>query len=285
MKLKKKVASAMSVISPTLATKIKFYYNFHRALDLNNPQTLDEKIQWLKLNTYRDNKLVMQCADKYQVRAYVEECGCGEILNELLFAWDKPEEIVWDELPQSFVIKCNHGCGYNLLCFDKSALDIQDAKRCLDEWYSEDYWKISAEIQYREIPKKLICEKYIGDGSTLYDYKIYCFNGVAKYVMVCIGREHGTPKFYFFDRDWNFCPITKDGLEAEDGFSIEKPGNFDEMIRYADILCAPFPFVRVDLYDVEGKIYFGELTFTPASGFDTNRLPETDKMFGELLDI
>lgn len=285
MEMKKKISSALSVLSPVLATKIKFFMNFHRRLDLNSPKTLDEKIQWLKLNFYRDNPLVSKCADKYRVREYVQDCGCSEILNELLFVWDKPEDVDWEALPKAFVIKCNHGCGYNLLCPDQDKLDLVQAKKQLTEWYNEDYWKISAEIQYKPIPKKLICEKFIGDGKELIDYKIYCFDGVARYVMVCVGREYGTPKFYFFDRDWNFCPLTKDGRQAPKDFYIEKPQNYDRMIRYADILSAPFPFVRTDLYDVDGHILFGELTFTPASGFDKNRLPETDRLFGGLLDI
>ena len=270
---------------PVIATRIKYRYNFHRGIHLRNPRTLDEKIQWLKLNTYRDNPLVTQCADKYLVRAYVEECGCGEILNDLLYVWDRPSDIRWECLPESFVIKCNHGCGYNLLCRDKAGLDIREAQERLTAWYNEDYWKISAEIQYRRIPKKLVCERFIGDGSSLYDYKYYCFNGKAQYVMVCTGRELGTPKFYFFDRDWNFCPITRDGKQAPAGFTLPKPAAFDKMTEYADKLCKPFPFVRTDLYNVEGKVIFGELTFTPASGLDTNRLPETDLFFGGILKL
>ena len=285
MKLGAAVWGTVCACSPVLATRIKYRYNFHRGIHLRDPRTLDEKIQWLKLNTYRNNPLVSQCADKYLVRRYVEDCGCGEILNDLLYVWDRPEDIEWDSLPGSFVIKCNHGCGYNLLCPDKAKLNIQEAQERLTAWYQEDYWKISAEIQYRPIKKKLICEKFIGDGSSLYDYKFYCFNGKALYVMVCAGRELGKPKFYFFDRDWNFCPITRDGKKAPEGFTLPKPDAYEEMIRYAEMLCKPFPFVRTDLYDVDGKIIFGELTFTPASGLDTNRLPETDALFGDILKL
>ena len=279
------VWGTLCACSPVFATRIKYRYNFHRGIHLRNPRTLDEKIQWLKLNTYRDNPLVTQCADKYLVRAYVEECGCGEILNDLLYVWDHPSEIEWDRLPESFVIKCNHGCGYNLLCRDKAGLNVQEAQKQLTAWYNEDYWKISAEIQYRKIPKKVICERFIGDGSPLYDYKFYCFNGKAQYVMVCAGREQGKPKFYFFDRDWRFCPITRDGKNAPEGFTLPRPEAFDRMMEYAEKLSRSFPFVRTDLYDADGKVIFGELTFTPASGLDTNRLPETDLLFGSMLKL
>ena len=285
MRLGAAVWGTLCAFSPVIATRIKYRYNFHRGIHLRNPRTLDEKIQWLKLNTYRDNPLVTQCADKYLVRAYVEECGCGGILNDLLYVWDHPSQIEWDRLPESFVIKCNHGCGYNLLCRDKAELNVQEAQKQLTAWYNENYWKISAEIQYRKIPKKVICERFIGGGSPLYDYKFYCFNGKARYVMVCAGREQGKPKFYFFDRDWRFCPITRDGKNAPEGFTLPRPEAFDRMMEYAEKLSRPFPFVRTDLYDADGKVIFGELTFTPASGLDTNRLPETDLLFGSMLKL
>lgn len=285
MRLGAAVWGKLCEVSPVIATRIKYRYNFGRGIHLRNPRTLDEKIQWLKLNTYRDNPLVTQCADKYLVRTYAEERGCGEILNDLLYVWDHPSDIEWDRLPGSFVIKCNHGCGYNLLCRDKAGLNIQEAQKQLTVWYNEDYWKISAEIQYRRIPKKVICERFIGNGSPLYDYKFYCFNGKARYVMVCTGREQGKPKFYFFDRDWRFCPITRDGKNAPEGFTLPRPATFDQMIEYAEKLSRPFPFVRTDLYEADGKVVFGELTFTPASGLDTNRLPETDMLFGSMLKL
>ena len=134
-KLSKWFKQTLTRISPKLNTRVLYLTKFKKPINLNNPQTLDEKIQWLKFNTYYQNPLVTQCADKYAVREYVEKCGCGEILNELYGAYDKVEDIPWDSLPNQFVIKWNFGCGQNLIVFDKSKLDIEDAKRELNQWY------------------------------------------------------------------------------------------------------------------------------------------------------
>lgn len=263
-----------------------------KKLDLSNPSGLNAKIMWLKFNTYRDNPLISKCSDKYAVREYVTDCGCPEILNELYGVWERAEDIDWEKLPNAFVLKCNHGCGYNWLCPDKRTADRQDALTRLKQWMSEDYWLEFAELQYRDIPKRIICEKYLGESLT--DYKFYCFNGKPLYVLVCIGRTDGqpshvpgleNPKFYFFDRSWNMQPLTNDSLHCSEGMSIPRPENLDQMWEYAEKLCGPFPFVRTDLYDTKGKIVFGELTFTPAAALDNGRLPETDRLFGELLRL
>ena len=279
------VGKVLSYISPTLASKYWYYQCFDRKLDLNNPVTLNEKLMWLKLNTYRNNPLVTQCADKYRVREYVKQAGCPELLNELYGVWDSVDEIPWDTLPDAFVMKCNHGCGYNILCPDKKNLDISDAEEKLDRWMHEAFWRRLSEVQYQHIPKKIICEEFLGSGEDLYDYKIYCFHGKAEYLLVCAGREKGKPKFYFFDRNWNLAPITRDGKNAPADFTIEKPARLEQMLQYAQQLAAPFPFVRVDLYYVKEKIYFGELTFVPSAALDDSRLPETDILFGEMLDL
>ena len=284
-KLAARVYYTLSPISPEFTSKLMYRRRFKRPLDLNDPKTLNEKIMWLKLNTYRNSELVTKCADKLRVREYVQEKGCGDILNELYGSWTSPDQIPWDELPESFVLKCNHGCGYNLFVSDKSQVDRKSVEKQLSVWLREDYWRNCAELQYRDIPKRIICEKYIRTDSTLYDYKIYCFNGEPKYILVCIGRERGTPGFYFFDSDWNFCRITRDGKRAPADFTVTKPDNLAEMLECARRLSNPFPFVRVDLYDADGRIIFGELTFTPSAALDTARLPETDVMFGEMLRL
>lgn len=276
---------SLAPFCPTLCSRILYLRRMGRKLDLKNPQTLNEKIMWLKLNTYRDSALVTQCADKLRVRDYVQQAGCGKILNELYGYWSSPLQIPWNELPDSFVFKCNHGCGYNLFVPDKKAIDQESLKKQLSVWLRQDYWRLNAELQYRDIPKRIICEKYINTESALYDYKVYCFNGEPKYILVCIGREYGTPGFYFFDCDWNFCRITRDGKRAPEDFEVPKPDNLEEMLEYARLLSEPFPFVRVDLYDADGSIIFGELTFTPSAAMDTGRLPETDEMFGKILQL
>lgn len=280
-------AALLTAISPTLNTKHRYKKRFGRKLDLKNPKTLNEKILWLKLNTYYKNPLVIQCADKYAVRKYIESCGCGELLVELYGAYDKVDDIVWDELPDQFALKWNFGAGMNLICDDKSKLNITEAKKKLKKWGKCKYWLENSEMQYKYAPKKLVCERYLSDGNGLLplDYKVYCFNGKAEYVLTCIGREHGRPKFYFFDKNWQLCRINRDSKAAPEGFSVEKPACIDKIFEYAETLSAPFPFVRVDFYAINDKPYFGELTFTPAAGLDSSRLPETDLFFGTLLNI
>lgn len=281
--------STLTRISPRLNTEIVYFFKFKRPINLKNPKTLDEKIQWLKLNTYLNNPLVKQCADKYKVRNYVKECGCEEILNELYGSYNTVDEIPWDKLPNSFVIKWNFGCGQNLIVKDKSKLIIEEAKQQLRNWYNlhNTYYLYYSEMQYQGIPPKLICEKLIEteDGGLPVDYKLYCFNGKANCVLVCTKRQSGHPEFYFFDRQWELKRYNKKGMEAPTNFTVPQPQNYEKLFDFADMLSKPFPFVRVDFYLEQGKITFGELTFTPCGGFDVNRLPSTQMLFGEMIDL
>ena len=183
-KLGRRFKQMLTRISPKLNTKVVYLTKFKKPINLKHPQTLDEKIQWLKFNTYYQNPLITQCADKYAVREYVEKSGCGEILNELYGVYDWVEEIPWETLPNQFVIKWNFGCGQNLIVFDKSKLDIEDAKRKLNEWYKirNTFYLTYSEMQYKGIPPKLICEKLIEteSGDVPVDYKLYCFNGKTR---------------------------------------------------------------------------------------------------------
>ena len=281
----------LSLISSELNTRVVYWMKFKKSIDLDHPKTLDEKIQWLKLNTYRNNPLVNQCADKYRVRAYVEECGCGGILNQLYGVYDSVEEVPWGNLPNQFVLKWNFGCGQNLIVKDKSKLNIDEAKQRLKKWYRlrNTFYLTYSELQYRGIPPKLICERMIEtqDGSLPVDYKLYCFNGVPHCVLVCTKRgemEHGA-QYYFFDRNWNLLRYNKRGKEAPSDFTLPKPEGIDRLFEYAAILSKPFPFVRTDFYLENGEVIFGELTFTPCGGFDVNRLPETQIKFGEMVDL
>lgn len=278
---------AFSGISPVVCSKFLYYKAFHRKLNLKNPQTLNEKLMWLKLNTYRDNALVNQCVDKYAVRSYIKKQGCNELLNELLGVWDKSDEIPFSKLPQRFVLKCNHGCGYNIICHDKNQLDWEEVRHKLDKWLKEDFWRRFAEINYRRVRRRIICEAYIEDShqNVPVDYKFYCFNGHARYVMVCAFRGEGDVKYYFFNRQWQLERINPASKAAPANFQLPKPARLDDMFEYAERLSAPFPFVRVDLYAVEEQIIFGEFTFTPAAALDTSRLPETDHMFGRILEL
>lgn len=277
-------------ISPKLNTKYVYRRTFGKPIDLQNPTTLDEKIQWLKLNTYYNNQLVTDCADKYKVREYVEKCGCGEILNQLYGVYDNPEEINWDELPDKFVIKWNFGCGQNFICKDKSQYDWQNVKRMLKKWKKAHgtFYRERSEMQYKNISPKLICEKLIEteSGELPNDYKLYCFNGIPDCALICTNRlSAGHANYYFFDKNWNLLRYNKMGLEAPKNFTLPKPINFEKLFDYATMLSKPFSFVRADFYLENGIITFGELTFTPAGGFDRGRLPQTQKLFGDMLNL
>ena len=245
-----------------------------KKLNLKNPQTLNEKGMWLKLNTYYNHPLITECCDKYLVRNYIKRAGCEEILNRLLGVWDSPDEIDFDILPNKFVLKCNHGAGYNLIVDNKSKLNIVEIKKQLAKWLKEDYWKLYAETQYKFIQKKIICEQYIETENSDWpnDYKFFCINGRCDCVMICKERKTGVPKFYYFDRALKYHPeyfyITPTEEEKILPEEILFPQNIEEMFRFAEKLAKPFPFVRVDLYNEKGKIIFGELTFLSCGGID-----------------
>lgn len=284
--VKFKAVSALSPVAPELVSKIRYKNVFGKNPDLKTPKTFNEKLMWLKLNEYADDPLVSQCSDKYAVREYVTKCGLEHTLNELLGAWDHAEEIPWDQLPERFALKCNHGCGYNLICQDKSKLDVKNAVKQLNAWMKDDFWKEYAEVHYRTIPKKIICEKYLeGKGNALpVDYKIYCFHGEPVYIGNFIERDIVTDEILrgYFDLDWNPSPVFKGEMQPE---LFERPKTLETMLDYARILAKPFPFVRVDFYEVDGKIYFGELTFTPTGCLATYYTEEAQMKLGEMLHV
>ena len=264
----------LSSISPVYASKRLYKRALGKKLNLKNPQTLNEKCMWLKLNTYYNNPLITECCDKYLVRNYVRRVGCEETLNELLGVWDSPDEIDFNKLPNEFVLKCNHGAGYNIVCYDKYTLDIEKTKLQLRKWLKEDYWKLYAETQYKFIDKKIIAESLIKTKSNALpeDYKFFCINGVADCVMICKERATGHPKIYYFDKNFKYYPeyfyLNPTVEEVKLSVNIDFPDNIYRMFEYAEKLSKPFPFVRVDLYNENGKIIFGELTFLSSGGIE-----------------
>jgi len=279
----KPLRKIMSSISPELNTRYLYRRVHGKTLNLENPKSFNEKLIWLKLNTYNNNDLVTQCADKYRVREYVKEKNLGYLLNDLIDAYDTPEEIEWNRLPTKFVLKGNHGAGYNIICDDKSKLDINKAEKQLKKWMKEDYWKPYAEINYKYISKKIICEKYLdtNEGFLPIDYKIYCFNGVPKAILVMSDRDTEIDAV-FMDNDWNFISnVSKYKNEK----IPKKPSSLDEMLEAAKRLSEPFPFVRVDFYQYRNQPIFGELTFTPSGGLVVSQTAIEGKGMGELLKL
>lgn len=272
-------------ISPEFSAKAHYYIKFKKKLNLRNPTNFNEKIQWLKFNEYKGDIYTL-CADKYKVREYIISKGCGEILNELYGVYDNPQAIDYDALPEKFALKCNHGAGYNIICENKSLLDIEKTNKQLNEWLKQDFSSHFVEPQYKKIERKILCEKFIENefGGFPDDYKFYCFNGKPYAVMVCIGREKGTPKFYYFDMNWNPLPF-EDTIELiNDNQLPEMPEGFHKMKEYAFKLATDFKFVRADFYLLNGQVIFGELTFTPSAGLDVT-LQEADVILGGQLKL
>lgn len=260
----------------------KFRLLMGSELDLDNPKTFNEKLQWLKLHDRKPEytKLV----DKYLVRDYIREKLGEEYLIPLIGVWDSPEEIDFDALPDKFVLKCNHNSGLGMyICKDKSQMDTEKVRRELRRGLAQDYYLTGREWPYKDVPRKIICEKFmINEGEKdLKDYKIQCLNGKIDHIFVCVGRsEPGNLRYYFFDRDWNHLPYSVQDSDDEVYLGSLKPKNLEKMIEIAEILCVNHPEIRVDLYEINGKVYFGELTFFTSSGFDDTITPEADAEIG-----
>lgn len=270
---------------PYLKRKFKSIMGYE--LDLSNPKTFNEKLQWLKLNN-RNPKYTMM-VDKYKAREYIKKELGEEYLIPLLGVWDNPDQINFKKLPNQFVLKCNHNSGLGMcICKDKSKLNISKTKRNLKKGLKQNYYLTGREWPYKDVPRKIICEKYITNNSLsneLTDYKFFCFDGYVDCVMVAIERNSGNPKFYFFDNKWQLLKYNVRGKETSNDFSLPKPSKLSEMFTIASKLSKNLPFARVDLYLSNSQIYFGEITFFPDSGFDNNILPEIDKYFGDRINI
>jgi len=281
-KIRRKMQCAVyKLTSPEFVSKIYFKHVLKYKLDLKNPKTLNEKIQWLKLYEWPNNELAIQCADKYRVREYIKKSGKEEILNELLFVWDSEKEIDWEKLPQSFVLKCNHGCGYNIICANKDKLDESAVKKQLRNWLKENFSLFNAEPHYAKIPPKIICEKYLG--ANIVNYNIYCFNGKAVFLSVAGGLGEGTDTYLtYYNSDGSLADFKNKSYEAR---SQQLSPLLKEMIQTAEHLAGELPMVRVDLFDVDGKIVFSEMTFTPGGGLIPFSSLEADKKLGKMLDI
>lgn len=264
--------------------KLFYYYAYGKFPKLLDPVTFDEKIQWYKLN-YRKPEMT-RLADKYEVRKYVEEKGLGKILNDLYFVKSKISVDDLKDLPDSYVIKATHGCGLNIINKNGSLIDKERVVKDANRWMRLNHFYHGREWAYKDIKPQIICEKYLENEefTELIDYKFYCYGGKPEVVFICVGRfsEDGV-KYNAYDMDWNRIYTTK----GKAGVDIEfnKPGNFDEMKEAARILASDYPFIRVDLYSLEGKTVFGELTFYPDSGIVPFSPDKYNYFFGNLFKI
>ena len=271
------------LFSDKIYLKWNYYLIMNKKLDLKNPKTMNEKLNWLKL--YHRDPLLTTLVDKIAVKSYVSNILGADVVCPLIHVWDSVEEIDLNQLPDSFVLKTNHSGGNTgvVICKDKSTFDLSEAKRKLQESLDAKVYQRSREWPYKNVQRKVFAEEFLGDN--LIDYKFYCFNGYVDCVMLCLDRQLGPPKYYFFDKDWHLCRYNKRGKNAPADFTLPMPPNIEKLFHDASVLSKGFPFVRMDFYDVNGKIYFGEYTFYPSSGWDPNYLPETDLYFGSLIDL
>lgn len=264
--------------------KLFYYKRFGRSLNLDDPQTLNEKLQRLKLNNKNPHYTTL--VDKIKVKdALRDEIG-DKYLIKTLGVWDCFDDIDFDKLPNQFVLKCNHDSGSYYVVPDKSKMDKEAARKKLSKGLRTNYFYLGREWPYKNVKPQILAEEFIGkNGKVPEDYKIMTINGTAANMMVCTDRDSGTTKYYFFDKSWKLIRCNKWGELAPEGFSLPKPEAFDEMINLAEKLSKNLPFARIDLYEVEGKIYFGEITFYPNNGFDTNLYYEEDLRLGQMLDL
>lgn len=254
-------------------------------LNLDNPRTFNEKLQWLKLYDRRPEYTMM--VDKYKVRDYIAKKIGAEYLIPLLGVWDDPDEIDFESLPNQFVLKCNHNSGLGMcICRDKSKLDIQKVKKDLRKGLKQNYYLTLREWPYKDVPRKIICEKYMEDYSTaeLRDYKFFCFGGMAKCYKVDFGRfiEH---RANYYDLNNKLLTLGEKVCPPDFEKAIELPSTLDQMKEFAELLAKEIPFLRADFYDVNGHIYFGELTFFPASGFGEFLSEEWDDILGSWIKL
>lgn len=264
--------------------KRKFKLVMGKELDLENPKTFNEKLQWLKLYDRKPEYTMM--ADKYAVRKYISEKLGEEYLIPLLGVWDNPDDIDFDKLPDKFVLKCNHNSGLGMcICKDKSTLDIKKVKKNLKRGLNQNYYLTGREWPYKNIKRKVIAEKYIScDADELTDYKLMCFNGSVECIFTCTERfSPNGLKVTFFDKSWNKLDFERHYPSSNT--LIKKPKNLNLMIEFAEKLSHDIPFMRVDFYNIDGKIYFGEMTFFPGSGFEEFTPEKVDLQLGKLIKI
>jgi len=277
----------VTIVPEKLFVEIKYFCCIGKKINLNNPRTFNEKLNWLKL--YNKNPFYTSLVDKYAVKDFVAKTIGDEYVIPTLGVWDTFDDIDFSKLPNQFVLKTTHGGG-NLgvvICKNKTIFDIVKAKRILNKSLSADSFKLTKEWPYKNVKRRIIAESFISDGSENYDlmdYKFFCFDGVVKILYVASGRQkREEPYFDFYDDNFNHLDVRQ--AHPNSPHRIEKPNNFDKMKELASSLSKGFPFIRVDLYNVNGKIYFGELTFFHMGGIVPFKPDTIDEEWGNLINL
>ena len=253
-------------------------------LDLDNPQTYNEKLQWLKLHDRNPEYITM--VDKYAVKQYVADKIGEQYIIPTLGVWDRFDDIDFNSLPNQFVLKCTHDSGGLVICKDKSEFDKEKARKKINQSLNRNYYYVGREWPYKNVKPRIIAEQYMEDAETreLRDYKFFCFDGVAKAIFIATDRGSSEEtKFDFFDMNFNHLDFTNGHPNATP--YPAKPKSFELMIDLASVLSQEIPHVRVDFYEVNGHVYFGEMTFYHWSGFTAFDPPKWDKTFGDWIKL
>lgn len=263
--------------------KLIFKLKLGYPLNLKDPKTFNEKLQWMKL--YNHDPLYTQLVDKYEVRKYVRSKIGDDCLIPLLGVWDKFDDIDFDKLPNQFVLKCTHDSGGLVICKDKSKLNLALAKKKINKCLERNYYRILREWPYKNVTPRIIAEKYMESDASegLPDYKIFCFNGVPQIWFTVTNRSKGDPRCDYFDFHGNHLPVEQGYKNSS--VPVAKPSALETMKEYARILTQGMPHCRADFYEVAGKVYFGELTFFDSSGFEPFFPKEWDYKLGEMIEL
>lgn len=276
------------IVSMITMAKFRFLYECHKWPNFENPKDYNEKLNYLKF--YTDTSRWVELSDKYAVRSYLENLGLSEHLVKLYGKWDRVEDIDWNALPNQFVMKGNGGSGDVVVCKDKTKLDKEKTLAYFEKILHTPFGITSAEPHYQHIKPCIIAEELLDvstqpcNSNSMVDYKIYCFNGKPAYTWCCYNRHQYYANVGVYDMNWQYRPeysiFTSHYKEAE--LRIPKPTSFNTMMNIASKLSKGFPTMRVDLYEVNGKVYFGEMTFAPSAGFINFHTQEFLNIMGDL---
>lgn len=283
--LRLKLLKLTEFIPDEFMIKLQYRIKTRRNLDLKEPKRYTEKLQWYKL--YHRDPLMTVCADKYDVRSYVKKKGYEDILVPLYGVYEHADDIDFEKLPKKFVLKTTNGSRTNLICEDKSKLNIEKTKKTLNNWLKKRTSKAGREWPYYNIENRIICEKYLekDKNNDLVDYKFMCFNGKVEYLIINSERFTGNElRLGIYDKHFNQLPYKRKGIKNTDS-KLKKPENYERMIEISEKLSEEFPHVRVDFYNIDGKIYLGEMTFFHGSGYVEFEPDEFDYILGEKFDL
>lgn len=282
-RIMKKIKYSLRFLPDKIYIQLYYFAYFKKFINFKNPRTYNEKLNWLKLNDR--NPKYIKLVDKYEVKKCVAEIIGNEYIIPTLGIWENFDEIDFDKLPNQFVLKCTHDSEGIVIVKDKSKLDAKEARQKIESALKCNFFYIGREWPYKNIKPRIIAEEYMEDNTykELKDYKFFCFNGIVKAMFIASDRGVDKTKFDYYDTEFNHLDLIQHYPNSKN--KIEKPINFEKMKELAQVLSKEFPHVRVDFYEVNGKVYFGELTFYHFSGFQPFKPSKWDEKFGEWLTL